>query len=97
MPEKIAPAEYVHPGKNSKENLTGHYDPQAVTEKRVGEKIMPIYPDSVYTEKENRVEVERQMTVGKQTIIVRSYFLSETAGTPTQKLLGIIDSDAKKV
>lgn len=97
MPEKIAPAEYVHPGKNSKENLTGHYDPQAVTEKRVGEKIMPIYPDSVYTEKENIVEVKRQMTVGKQTIVVRSYFMSETVETPTQKLLGIIDSDAKKV
>lgn len=97
MPEKIPLAEYDHSGKNGKERLTGYYDPQMVTEKRVGEKVMPIYSDSVYTEKENKMEVERQMTVGKQTIIVRSYFTSENGKTPTQKMLGIIDSDVNKM
>lgn len=82
--------------KNEEDIMTGSYESSAVTGERIGEKIMPRYPDSVYTEKENYIEVERRMMVGKQPIIVRSFFMADTAKTPTQKMLSIIDSDAEK-
>lgn len=77
--------------------MTGYYDPHVVKEKRFNGKVMPFYLDSTYTEKENIVEVERQMTVEKQTIFVRSFFMSDSAKTPTQKLLEIIDRDTEKL
>ena len=82
--------------KNGEEIMTGHYDPQMVKEKKVDGKIMPFYPDSTYSEKENTIEVERRMMVGKQPIIVRSFFMTDAGKTPTQKLLGVINSIVEK-
>ena len=59
--------------KNERETMTGHYTPETVRGKKKGGKIMPLFSDSVYTEKDDMVEVERRMMVGKQPIIVRSF------------------------
>lgn len=78
------------------EITTGHYDSRAVKPKQIGRNIMPFYRDSVYVEKDNTLEVERQMMVGKQPVIVRSFFATGAVKTPTQKLLSVIDSNAEK-
>lgn len=88
---------HVNVTENNCELMTGCYDPHAAKAKQMGRKVMPVYRDSVYTEKDNMIEVERQMMVGKQPIIVRSFFLTEASKTPTQKLLSTIDSNAEKV
>lgn len=77
--------------------MMGYYAPEAVRGKKKGGKIMPLFSDSVYTEKDDRVEVERRMMVGKQPIIVRSFFVAEAAKTPTQKLLNIIENDTERM
>lgn len=76
--------------------VSGFYNPQMVTEKRIGRKIMPLYPDARYTEQENCIEVERRMMIDKQPIVVRSFFIREALQTPTQQMLRMIDRDLEK-
>lgn len=82
--------------KNEEKIIAGHYETQTVTEKKIGGKIMPCYPDSEYTETEKYTEIKRTMLVGKQPIIVRSFFMTDDVKTPTQKMLSIIDCEAEK-
>lgn len=94
MRPPVQKLKHINVMENNCELMTGCYDPHAAKAKQMGRKVMPVYRDSIYTEKDNMIEVERQMMVGKQPIIVRSFFVAEEIKTPTQKLLSIIDSNA---
>lgn len=75
----------------------GYYDPGRVVGREKNGKIIAIYRDAVYTRTDHGVEVKRRMFIGKQPIIVRSFFSADAAKTPTQQMLKIIDSDLEKV
>ena len=80
--------------KNS--NQDGYYEPSLVVEETRKGKMMLTFSDSSYIERNEGMEVRRQMKVGKQPIIVRSFFAVDGAKTPTQKMLYVIDSELDK-
>ena len=78
--------------KTNENNYNGFYEPSLAVEKEKHGKMMVSFSDSIYTKTEQGVEVKRQMRVGKQPIIVRSFFNADAMKTPTQQMLCVIDS-----
>lgn len=74
----------------------GYYNPDCAFGREQNGKIIPLYRDADYIRTDYGMEVKRRMLIGKQQIIVRSFFSVDTAKTPTQQLLKIIDSDLEK-
>ena len=61
------------------------------------DKITPAFRDASYWLTENGAELHREMIVGGRRFLIRSIFsAAETAKTPTEQMLQIIDSDLEK-
>ena len=77
--------------------ILGGYIPERVFGHREEDKIMPTFRDAAYWETENGAELHREMLVGDRRFLIRSIFsTAETAKTPTEQMLHIIDSDLEK-
>ena len=77
--------------------ILGGYVPERVFGLQEEDKIKPTFRDAAYWETENGAELHREMLVGDRRFLIRSIFsTAESAKTPTQQMLQIIDSDLEK-
>ena len=77
--------------------ILGGYVPERVLGLQEEDKIRPTFRDAAYWETENGAELHREMLVGDRRFLIRSIFsTAESAKTPTQQMLQIIDSDLEK-
>lgn len=77
--------------------ILGGYIPERVIGFREEDKVTPTFRDAAYWETENGAELHREMVVGGRRFLIRSIFsAAETAKTPTEQMLQIIDSDLEK-
>ncbi len=78
-------------------NILGGYIPERVIGLREEDKITPAFRDAAYWVTENGAELHREIIVGGRRFLIRSIFsMAETAKTPTEQMLQIIDSDLEK-
>ncbi len=77
--------------------ILGGYVPGRVIGFQEGGKIMPIYRDASCWETGDGTELHREMIVCDRRFIIHSILSSaETARTPTEQMLEIIDNDLGK-
>ena len=78
-------------------HILGGYIPERVIGLQEEDKITPAFRDAADWETENGAELHREMIVGGRRFLIRSIFsTAETAKTPTEQMLHIIDSDLEK-
>ena len=78
-------------------HILGGYIPERVIGLQEEDKVTPTFRDAAYWETENGAELHREMIVGGRRFLIRSIFpTAETAKTPTEQMLHIIDSDLEK-
>ena len=78
-------------------HILGGYIPERVIGLQEEDKVTPTFRDAAYWETENGAELHREMIVGGRRFLIRSIFsTAETAKTPTEQMLHIIDSDFEK-
>ena len=76
--------------------MLGGYTPERAIKRKLGDKVLPLYRDTTYSETEEGIELKREMTIGGRRFIVCSVFPSFNAVTPTQKMLRVIENDLEK-
>lgn len=59
-------------------------------------KVIPMYRDTAYFERDDSCEVCREMVIGSRLFRIHSVFESKAKKTPTEAMLRVIDSDLEK-
>ena len=77
--------------------ILGGYMPEKVKKRTLGgEKLMPIFSDSVCTIENGRIELRREILVGGRCFQVRSIFNEKASRTATEQMIRVIDGELSK-